>query len=698
MGLAGATAVAGGGGLWLVLERVRGWRFRNPVVRGDAFAPSAYLAVEPGGEVVIWLVRSEMGQGVETALPMLIAEELDADWHRVRIERAVVDGRFDYGPMATVASASISSTWIELRRAGAAARHMLMAAAADLWGVPSDTLSTENSWVSHRPSGRRASYGDLAGHAARQWPPLRPRLKQPDEFRLIGRSLPRLDVPAKVTGAAGFGLDARRPGMLVAVIARSPTWGGGVRAFDDAGARATNGVVDVLQVPSGIAVIGTHTFAALRGRDALRVEWEPVRDPVSSAEISSALHAAASAPESKIAKDDGWPSDTESAQATFAATYEVPYLAHAPMEPMNCAAHVTADRCEVWAPTQTPNDAQLVASRITGLPADQVAVHTTYLGGGFGRRAATDFVAEAVDLAVRLRRPVQVMWTREDDTRHGLFRPAVVQRIEARMKGASPTAWKHRVVSTSSEKLSIDTLALMGADDLPYTVGPVRIEWSGVQAPVPTMIWRSVGHSFTAFAIESYLDELAHSVGRDPVEFRLSLLPAGSRLRGCIAEASKVSGWGNSSAGARMLGVAAASCFGSHIALVVQLIPDEADGDAFRVARMWCVVDCGIVVNPDIAKAQIEGGILFGLSAALKGHITVSEGRIVEGNFDTYPMLRINETPEIMIHFMGSAESPGGVGELGVPPVAPALANALFAAIGKRVRSMPIILRAGADS
>lgn len=694
LGMAGATAIAGGAGLWLVSERVKGWRFRNAAERGGAFAPSVYLAVEPAGNIVIWLVRSEMGQGVMTALPMLVAEELDADLRQVRIERAVLDGKHDYGSMATVASSSMSSLWVELRRAGATARHMLVAAAADLWDVPTGSLVTDSGSVVHAESGRRAGYGELAEAAASKWPPLRPRLKQPHEFRLIGKSQRRLDVLAKVTGEAKFGLDVRLPGMLIAVIARSPTFGGRVSSLDDSAARAVAGVVEVLQVPTGVAVIATGTFEALRGLRALQIGWWAQDRPVSSSQISSALHAALANGTPMVARDDGVPADAMGgAGGTSSAVYEVPYLAHAPMEPMNCVASVTPEGCEVWAPTQTPNDAQLVAARITGLPLDRITVNTTFLGGGFGRRAATDFVAEAVDLAARLRKPVQVVWTREDDMRNGLYRPTVVQRLEAAIENGYPAAWRHTVVSvrTGTEPV-IDSLALMGADVLPYAVGPMRVEWSGVQAPIPTTIWRSVGHSFTAFAIESFLDELAQSAGMDPVRYRLSLLPADSRLRRCIQEVATLSAWEQGSAEGRILGVAAASCFGSHIALVVELGPDGSSGDKYRVAKAWCVADCGVVVNPDGALAQMEGGILFGLTAALKGRITVNEGRIVEGNFDTYPLLRINETPEMVIQFIPSAEPPGGAGELGVPPVAPAVANALFAAHGRRLRSLPLSL------
>ncbi len=689
--MTGVAAIAGGTGLWLVVDRVRSSRFRTAVDRGAAFAPNVFLAVEPAGDVVIWLTRSEMGQGVETALPMIVAEELDADWSRVRVERAVLDQRFDYGSMMTAASSSVTSMWTELRRAGAAARHMLLRAAADAWSVPLDELMTEQSTVTHVHTSRRIGYGELADAAAHQWPPLRPRLKNPREFRLIGRAMPRRDADAKISGAAVFGLDVRLPGMLYAAIARNPTFGGRPIAIDDSSARLRAGVVDVVAVPTGIAVVGVHSHAALRGRDELRLEWPPPADAVSSAALSSALRAALTAENAKVARDDRGAADALRDQPAITAVYEVPYLAHAPLEPMNCVANVTAERCEIWAPTQTPDDALATAARITTLPPDRIVVHTTYLGGGFGRRTATDFVAEAVDLSLRIGKPVQVLWSREDDMRNGLYRPAVAQRLDASVDDAGrPSAWRHRVASVHSvAPVDIDGLALMGATDLPYSVGAMRVEWLGVQAPLPTTIWRSVGHSFTAFAIESFVDELAHSLGRDPLAYRLSLLPAASRLRRCIQEVADLSGWSQHGDPDRHVGVAAAECFGSYIALVAEVA--SIDG-SLRVAKMWCAVDCGVVINSDTAAAQVEGGILFGLTAALHGQITIANGAVVEGNFDSYPLLRIDETPQIELRFLASADEPGGLGELGVPVGAPAVANALFAATGRRARRLPLAL------
>jgi isoquinoline 1-oxidoreductase beta subunit len=692
VGVAGATATAGGAGLWLVSRRIRGWRYRNAVDRGTSFAPNAFLAVEPNGDVVIWLVRAEMGQGVETALPMIVAEELDADWSKVRIERAVLDGRYDYGPMTTAASASVVSMWTELRRAGATARHMLIGAAAELWGVPRAELHSERGAVAHTRSQRTASYGELADLAAAQWPPLRPQLKSPRDYRLIGQPVPRRDLAAKITGQAVYGLDVRLPDMLYAAIARCPSFQGSPETVDDAASRSVDGVRDVLRVPAGVAVVATNSYSAMRGRDLLRIAWRPATAPISTEQISAALVAAVSSTDARVARaDEG--SVAALGGRTVTATYEVPYLAHAPLEPMNCTASVGVDRCEIWAPTQAPHGAVEAAAQITGLPAERITVQTTYLGGGFGRRTSSDFVAEAVDLSMRTGKPIQVLWSREDDMRNGSFRPAVAQRIEAAIdERGFPIAWRHRVASVQGfEPSDIDGLALMGADTLPYDVGPMRVEWNGVYAPIPTTIWRSVGHSFTTFAVESFIDELARSSGQDPVSYRLALLPPDHRLRTCISRVADLSKWFDGDR-SRALGIAAAECFGSYIALVVQVAPDSSVTTGIRVSNAWCVVDCGTVVNPDIAAAQIEGGIVFGLTAALKGRITVADGAIREGNFDAYSLLRIDEAPEVEIAFIASGEHPGGVGELGVPPVGPAVANAAFAARNVRVRSLPIAI------
>ncbi|MCC5869157.1 MAG: xanthine dehydrogenase family protein molybdopterin-binding subunit [Gammaproteobacteria bacterium] len=698
VGAAGAVAVAGGAGLWLTVgKRLTDQRFRNAVDRGDAFAPSVYLAVQPDGEVVIWLTRSEMGQGVATALPLIIAEELDADWSRVRVEQAVADSRYDYGPMATVASSSVSSQWIELRRAGAAARHMLMAAAARQWGVRAGECSTDNGRVVHVASDRVADYGSLADLAGQMRAPLRPRLKSPDEFRLLGTSPPRLEIPAKVSGRGVYGIDVRIKGMVHAAIARSPTLGGRAGRVDERESRAIIGVLDVVRISAGIAVVATDTWTALRGRDALQIAWQPGENTsVSDGDIADQLREQLASGRAGVARDDGDVlSMLASADKVHRAIYEVPYLAHAPLEPMNCAASVRDGRCEVWAPTQVPDNAREVAASVAQLPLERVTVHTTWLGGAFGRRATSDFVAEAVELAIAIGAPVQVVWSREDDTRHGLHRDAAAQQIEAVLDdNGRPMAWRHRVASASPDASapgSVNGLALMGADSTPYALGAMRVEWVGLKAPVRRMIWRSVGHSYTAFAIESFIDELAYASGQDPLALRLKLLEGSPRLRHCVQRVGQLSGWDSgvaTGAPPRWLGLAAVSCFGSHVAQVMALTESPQGG--LRVEQIWCVADCGVLVHPDTVVAQLEGGIIFGLTAALHGRLRIRDGEIQGGNFDDYRLLQLADSPIITVDLIRNGEEPGGVGEVGVPPVAPALGNALFAATGERLRRLPL--------
>lgn len=701
LGAGGAVAVVGAAGLWLgvgrrLSARLTDQRFRTAADRDGAFAPSVYLAVQPDGEVVIWLTRAEMGQGVATALPLIIAEELDADWSRVRVEQAVAEEDYDFGPMATVASASVRSQWTELRRAGATARHMLIGAAAAQWGVPARECTAREGRVLHPGSGREADFGALAEAAAARRAPLRPRLKAPAEFQLLGRSQPRLEIPLKVSGRAVYGLDARVEGMLHAALARSPTLGGDVVRVDESAARAVPGVVDVLRTRAGIAVLAHDSWSALRGRDALAIEWRPAEGSagVSANSIAAELRAALTDATPGIARDDGGVlAQLDTGADVHRAVYEVPYLAHAPLEPMNCIAWIRDGQCEVWAPTQVPGNAREVAASVSGLPLARVRVHTTLLGGAFGRRATSDFVAEAVELAMLASAPVQVIWSREDDTRHGLHRDAAAQSLAAALDGQGrPGAWHHRVASAGPDPVvpgSVNGLALMGADRLPYATGPMRVDWVGVQAPVRTMIWRAVGHSYTAFAIESFLDELAHAGGRDPLALRLELLDAAPRLRRCLERLGVLCEWADRAGRERRwLGLAAVECFDSHVAQAVELAADPQG--QLTVTRVWCVADCGVLVHPDTVIAQLEGGILFGLTAALHGELAIENGAVQEGNFDSYRLMALAETPAIEVELIASSEAPGGVGEVGVPPIAPAVANALFAARGVRVRRLPL--------
>ncbi|MBX3707327.1 MAG: xanthine dehydrogenase family protein molybdopterin-binding subunit [Pseudomonadales bacterium] len=694
VGAAGGLVVAGATGLWLGVNTLADRRYRRPVVRDVAFAPNVYLAIEPDGSVVIWVTRSEMGQGVATALPMLVAEELDADWSRVRVEQAAAQGRYDYGRLFTAASSSVPSLWTELRRAGAVARSMLIDAAARRWGVAPANCETRAGTVRHGPHGRVLGYGELANEAALSRVPLRVELKPRWAFTLIGKPVPRLDTAGKVTGQARYGLDVRVPGMRHAVLARAPTAGARLVSLDDSAARQVAGVERVIRLDDTVAVVASGSYAALRGRAALAIEWAAGPDePVSDALIDAALVAALGGDSFGVAVDRG---DLEAqalgAAHTLVAEYRTDYVAHACMEPMNCTARVGNGSCEIWVPTQDPEGARSAAAALTGLDPVQITVHVTQLGGGFGRRASQDFVVEAVRLARELDGPVQLLWSREDDFRHGEHRPASQHRLEAALDDAGmPIGWRHRVVTTQagqSQPSAVDLGDTLGAGDLPYAgIAAVRAEWAAARVPVPTRIWRSVGHSFNTFATEAFVDEIAGLRGADPLEFRARLLVDSPRLAACLARVREASGWAQALADGRFLGVACGRCMGAFAAVVVRL---AVDGDPRLVDSIWCAVDCGIVVNPDIAAAQLEGGLLFGYSAAIGERLSFQDGRVRETNFDGYRLARLPDTPAVHVMLIDSAEYPSGLGEAGVPLVAPALANALFRRDGTRRRTLPL--------
>lgn len=696
--LGGAVVVAGVGGgasgLWLGIRKLQGARWRIPVERDQPFAPSVYLAIDTGGEVTLWCTRSEMGQGVSTALPMLIAEELDADWNRVQVRQASAGGDFDYGQLFTAASSSISSQWVELRRAGAIARQMLIAAAAASWGVSASACTTRSGTVVHAATGRQLGYGELATAAMDQAIPLLPDLKAPADYRLLGRSLARIDVPDKVTGRAIYGSDIRRPGMLRATITRPPAFGDRLLSWDDTEARAVKGVKDVLVLDQGVAVVADTTFAALQGRRRLKLEWQSVEPAAESATaVVDLLHAGLSAEGAGIAVNRG-SGDRDLTAVQRMSEFHTPYVPHACMEPMNCTAHVTADRCEIWVPTQAPEGARELAATMTGLPISAVTVHITQLGGGFGRRGAQDFVADAVAVAMRSAHPVQVFWTREDDFRHSPCREASAHRLEAELDPTTslPVRWRHRIVTSSRESVtagSVNFAAVMGADSIPYEIPNQWVAWSAVRLPVPTTIWRSVGHSYNLFAIECFLDELAEAAAIDPLDYRLRLLPAHSRVAACLDRVAVLSNWRSRLTDNRALGIAACWFGDSSAAIVAEAVPTRDGGIAVR--QVWCAVDCGLVINPDIVTAQIEGGVLFGLDAALTGRMTLSNGRLFPENFNGYQLPRLDNVPAITVEISDSARDPSGVGELGVPAIAPALANAWYAVSGRRHRQLPLL-------
>ena len=655
-----------------------------------AFSPNVFLQIEPSGEVTIWLARSDMGQGVRTSLPMIVADELDADWSRVRVIQA--DAHPDrFGRMMTVGSTSVrNGAWMPLRRAGAAAREMLLAAAATRWGVAASELSTSNGRVTHAASGRNAGYGELAEAAATVPIPVEPRLKEPSQFTLIGKSIPALDTKEKVSGKAIYGTDVRVAGMLFATVVHPPVFGAKAASFDDTKARAVAGVRHVVQISQGIAVAGTSTWAALKGARALSITWDNGEFAMSTPEISQHFARLADAP-GEAARQDG---DVDAALARAArrvqATYEAPYLAHATMEPMNCTADVRRDRCEIWAPTQNPQGTQSAAARITGLPVEAVTVHVTYLGCGWGRRSRTDFVEDAVEASMKIGAPVQVLWTREEDMQHDFYRPAAYVRLEGGVddKGRA-TGLSARVVAQgiSGGRGAIDGPAVAGMADMHYGIPNVRVEYARANLAVPVGYWRSVGPSQNTFVLESFIDEMAHAAKRDPFEFRREMLQSNPRLRHVLEVAAEASGWGTPAPAGRARGIAVVEDKGGLVAEVAEV---SLEGGQVRVHKVTCAADCGQIIHPGIVEAQLSGSVVAGLTAALYGEITIEKGRVKEKNFNDYRMLRMSEMPEIRVHIVRNHEEPGGVGEPAVPPIAPAVANALFALTGKRVRKLPI--------
>jgi isoquinoline 1-oxidoreductase beta subunit len=575
---------------------------------------------------------------------------------------------------------------------------MLLAAAAETWQVEADECRARSGRVLHPASGRSLGYGELAATAARQPVPDLVFLKEPEEFRLVGTPQPRLDTPAKVDGSAQFGMDVRRPGMLFASVERCPVFGGRLARLDSARAQASPGVRAVVPIEAGVAVVADSTWQAFQARERLEIEWDlGPGAKVDSAAISNAFRELADAGGAALAAGRGEPEPAlAGAVKTLEAEYEVPFQAHACMEPMNCTADIGPESCDVWVPTQNQTRTQQVAMRITGLPAEQVRVHTTYLGGGFGRRGETDFVSDAVALAKHLGKPVQVVWTREDDIRHDFYRPATYNRLRGGVDAeGQPVAWQHHIVGPSifarvfpgAIRDGIDRMSVEGASNLPYGVPHLRVEYSQADTHVPVGFWRSVGSSQNAYITECFFDELARLGGQDPYQLRLQLLADAPRHQGVLRLAAEKAGWGQPRSDGRHLGIAVAESFGSYVAQVAEV---SIDGGRVRVHRVVCAVDCGLVINPDSVEAQMESGIVYGLCAVLKGEIGIEQGRVAQSNFHDFPLLRMDEMPAVEVYIVPSDQPPGGIGEPGTPPIAPAVANAVFAATGKPVRSLPI--------
>jgi len=673
-----------------------------------AFAVNAFVHIGADESVTVISAHSEMGQGVYTSLSMLLNEELEADWAKVRVEAAPVDKVYNhpvFGMQMTGGSTTSPSEWVRYRKMGALARTMLVEAAAQKWSVAASECRVEKGVVFHDASHRRATYGSLADAAAKLTAPADVTLKTAKEFTQVGKPTLRLDTPSKINGTAEFGIDVHLPGMLTAVVARPPVFGGKVMKFDASEVLKIAGVKAVEQVPSGVAVIAEGFWPAKLGRDKLRVDWDLGPNANLSSEQMLREFAETAKKPGLIARKVGDPSAALGGAAkTITAEYDVPYLAHAMMEPLNCVVDLRADSCEIWTGTQFQTGDCAAAAKVAGLPFEKVQIHTTLLGGGFGRRAnpASDFVMEAVNVAKVAKAPVKVVWTREDDLKGGWYRPMWHDRFVAGIDaGGNPVAWTHTIVGQSifagtafasfGIKDGIDAASVEGAADILYGIPNLQVDLHTPEIGVPVQWWRSVGHSHTGFAVEAFFDEVAFAGGKDPYELRRKLLAGQPRMLVTLELAAQKANWGAKLPEGVGRGIATHFSFDSYVAQVVEASVGK-DG-AVRVHRVVCAVDCGYVINPETVRAQMEGGIIFGLTAALKSEITLKDGRVEQSNFYDYPMLRIFESPEIEVHIVPSAASPTGVGEPGVPPVASALANAIFAACGKRVRRLPI--RAG---
>lgn len=670
----------------------------------ESFSPNAYLRITPDNKVTIVVARSEMGQGVRTALPMILAEELEADWKQIEIEQAGASTLF--GDQTTGGSASIRTTWDPMRKAGATAREMLVSAAALTWGVPRSTCAAENGRIKHAASNRSLSYGELVGKASTLPIPSDVTLKQSKDYKIVGQRLARVDSPAKVKGEAVFGIDFRIPGMKYAVLSRCPVIGGKVSSVDDKDSKKIAGVSYVGKIgDSAVAVVADSVWGAMEGRRVLNVTWDdgPNKDLNTAAVFASMKQAASKKGASMYSAGD----PAKVSGRKISAEYTLPFMAHAPMEPGNCTANYQGSKCELWAPTQVPQDCRDSVATAVGLDPDQVKVNVTLMGGGFGRRLEHDYAVEAALVSKAINAPVKVVWTREDDMRFSTYRPASIHQLSATLDGSGyPVALTHRLIAPSISGQKGQPVPNGVDPDLPDEAGPVygipnySIEYVMTETPVPLGWMRSVYALQAGFALESFIDELAVAAGKDPVQYRLHLLDKDqdlpyftttwktSRMRGVLQLLADKAGWGKPLPAGTYRGVACFGCFQSYMAEVVEI---SMENDQPRVHRVVAAVDCGQIVNPSILEQQIQGGIVYGLANALRAKITIDKGRVVQGNFDDYAPLRMEETPVVEVYAVPSQEVPTGIGEPSVPPVAPALCNAIYAATKKRIRALPIL-------
>lgn len=668
----------------------------------NVFEPNAWIEMHPDGRTMLTISGSEMGQGAMTVIPMMIAEELDLPWGEFDTRFAPADETYAnpaLGSQVTGGSATVRGFYNQLREVGAATREMLMQAAANRWDVSLSELRTEPGVVVHPASGRQVEYRDLVTDAARLEPPEDVFTKDREDFRIIGKPTKRLDSPQKVSGQADFGIDARPDNLLQASVERCPVFGGKLKSVDAGEAKKADGVEDVIELDHGVAVLARDWWSADQARKKLSIEWE-------EGELADLDDEAIEAQFREGLERDARPARTEGNGAealgddddTLSATYRVPFLAHTTMEPMNATASVTDDGVTLWVPTQAPGSVQQAAAEVAGVDKDKVTVHTTFLGGGFGRRFETDFVREAVELSKRAGRPVKVIWSRPDDVRHDFYRPAAYNELSATLgENGLPRAWVHRIagpsiwsrVSPGMVEDGIDPAAVEGAADHPYRIEHIEVTYANVDPGIPVGFWRSVGHSQNAWIVESFIDELARRADIDPVEYRLKLLKGDSRHVGVLERAAEMADWGGEVPEGRARGVALAKSFGSYCAQVAEVSVEDGKP---RVHKVWCAIDCGIAVNPSGVERQVHSSIAYGLTAALFGKVTIENGRVREKNFDDYPALSIDQMPEVEVAIVDSGQPPGGVGEPGLPPLAPAVTNALLALTGEPVRRLPIDL------
>ena len=665
------------------------------------FAPNAFIRVDRSGQTTLVMPQVEMGQGVYTAIPMILAEELDADFNKVTLEHAPPDDKLYANPIfgiqVTGNSNSIRSFWKPLRTAGATARLMLVRAAAQQWQVDPASCSTSNSVVSHPSSGRTFSYGDLIDAAGAQSVPQDPPLKDPKDFKLIGKPLKRLDTPNKTDGKVIYGIDAMLPGMKFATLAQCPVFGGKIGRVDDSAARKVPGVQQIVVLDDLVAVVGEHMWAAKKGLDALVINWdEGANAKINSTDIWNDLRAA-SKKDGVVAKSVGDIAKGLTQGERVDGEYELPFLAHATMEPLNCTVHVTPDSCQVWTGSQVISRVQEYAAKAAGLPLEKVKAYNHLLGGGFGRRLEADMVAAAVRIGKQVDGPVKVVWTREEDIQHDIYRPVYRDVISATLSGGKIAAWKYRIAGSSIMarwyppvfQNGIDIDAVDSAVDNPYDIPNFQVEYVRAEPPaVPTGFWRGVGPNNNVFATECFMDELARKAGADPIAFRIGMLDKTPRLKAALQLVAEKSGWGQPLPARAGRGVCAQPSFGSFIATVVEAEVDE-HGEV-HLRRVTSAVDTGIAVNPDTIAAQLQGGLIFGLTAALWGEVTIERGRVRQSNFNDYRMLRIDEVPKIDVHVIKSGEDPGGIGETGTTAGPPALRNAIYAATGVALRRLPI--------